>query len=76
MTTISRSNPVEREVAQRALDHECPVCGAKPGVRCRILTRNVTNPKRTKVDVRQKPCGGRVTLAWREWLGEHYGAKL
>ena len=53
-----------------ALTFDCPDCGAAPGVRCRILTPNVTNPKRTKVDVRRKPCAGRVTVAWRAHLGQ------
>jgi hypothetical protein len=60
----------ERDLAVRALEHDCPDCGAKASVRCRILRPNVTNPKLTVVDVRRKPCGERVMVAWRATLQE------
>jgi hypothetical protein len=47
----------------------CPECGARAGIRCRIVSRYDVNDgsgkQRTKVDVKRKPCGERVTLAWR-----------
>ena len=55
----------EQDAVGAALGHDCPVCGAKATVRCRILSPNKTNPARTKVDVRSKPCPGRVQVAWR-----------
>jgi hypothetical protein len=60
-------------VVKRATEQPCPDCGAKAGVRCRILTRTDRGPGypvNTKVDVRPKPCPGRVSLAWREMLNE------
>jgi hypothetical protein len=38
-------NVTEQDVRAGALEHECPACGAAPGVRCRILTRNVNEPE-------------------------------
>lgn len=73
----SRSE-VEREVVGRAVEHDCPDCGARPTVRCRILTKTGGGPGypvRTKVDVRRKPCAERVTLAWRVWLAGQYPVK-
>ena len=58
----------EADVRGRAIDPPCPDCGAKAGVRCRLITR--THHGRTKVDVRPRPCDGRVTLAWRQLLRE------
>lgn len=58
----------EADVLKQALDYPCPDCGAAFGVRCRILTPNRTNPARTKVDVRRKPCPGRARIAWRGML--------
>jgi hypothetical protein len=61
----------EAAVVEGALDHDCPDCGAKAKVRCRILScvhRGPGYPVNTKVDVRCKPCAGRVMLAWREAL--------
>ena len=52
-------------------NHDCPACGAKPGIRCRIVTHRPARPgypAGTKVDVRQNPCSERVTLAWRAML--------
>ena len=49
-------NATERLIADHALEHSCPTCGARPTIRCRFLTRNVTYPKRTTVDVRKNPC--------------------
>ena len=63
-------NPMEKPVVDRALDHERPECGAKPKVRCRILTPNITNPKVTRVDVRPKSCGGRMTRVAGDDRGE------
>jgi hypothetical protein len=60
---------IERQAVH---DYACPSCGAKAGVRCRILTRYqvVPGPKmRTKVEVRQKPCGPRTALAIRGLAG-------
>ena len=62
---------------KRAIEHSCPDCGAKAGVRCRILTRTDRGPGypvNTKVDVRPKPCPGRCALAWREMLNEEVTA--
>jgi hypothetical protein len=39
-------------------------------VRCRILTPNITNPKVTRVDVRPKSCGGRMTRVAGDDRGE------
>jgi hypothetical protein len=61
----------EADVRLRAFEHACPDCGAAAGVRCRILTRVERGPGypvNTKVDVRRKPCPGRVQLAWRDWV--------
>jgi hypothetical protein len=61
----------ERILRANAIQHDCPDCGAKLGVRCRIVTRRPARPgypAGTKVDVKQNPCDGRVTLAWREHL--------
>jgi hypothetical protein len=58
----------EAAVLERALDHDCQDCGAKAGVRCRILSPNQTAPGKTKVDVKRKPCSARVTVAWRQML--------
>jgi len=61
----------ESEVLERARDHDCPSCGAGPGVRCRTLTYGGwSGGGRTKVDVKQEPCPERVTLAWRRTLAE------
>jgi hypothetical protein len=60
--------PTEADAIAAALDHGCPTCGAKAGVRCRFLTPNKTNPRRTKVDVRRKPCPERVSMAWRDLM--------
>ena len=59
----------DADVRKRALEHECPECGAKADIRCRILTPN-TMSGRTKVDVRRKPCPERATQAWRKMLAE------
>ena len=76
---MSNHSPVEREIVGRAIEHDCPDCGASSDVRCRILTKtggeNPGYPVRTKVDVRRKPCAERVTLAWREWLAGQYPVK-
>ena len=61
----------EGALRERALDYPCPTCGAAKSIRCRILTPNRTNPKRTTVDVRRRPCDERVTLAWRDMLANH-----
>lgn len=61
----------EADLRAKALDHECPTCGAAPKVRCRILTRTDRGPGypiNTKADVRKKPCDGRVMAAWRDML--------
>jgi hypothetical protein len=61
----------ERELASRALEHDCPDCGAKPNIRCRIVTHRPARtgyPAGTKVDVKRKPCPGRATIAWRAVL--------
>jgi hypothetical protein len=64
----------EADVHRRAVDSACPNCGAKVGVRCRVLTKtgggNPGYPVHTKVDVRRKPCPDRARLAWRELLAE------
>jgi hypothetical protein len=61
----------EQEIRSRAINHhDCPTCGARAGVRCRILTQNITTPTRTNVDVRKKPCPERASLGWREMLAE------
>ena len=62
------ANATEREIHDRALDHACPTCGARASIRCRIVTPHATNAKRVKVDVRQRPCPERATLAWRAML--------
>ena len=65
-------SPEERDAQRRAIGHDCPDCGAKATVRCRILSKtgggNPAYPVRTRVEVCRRPCAGRVTLAWREWL--------
>jgi hypothetical protein len=58
---------------ERARAHDCPECGARAGIRCRIISRYTydgSGKQRTKVDVKRKPCSERVTLAWRETLRE------
>jgi predicted RNA-binding Zn-ribbon protein involved in translation (DUF1610 family) len=43
----------EREIQSRALDYDCPECGAKVGVRCRIIARRPARtgyPAGTKVE--------------------------
>lgn len=64
----------QNDLNERALNHDCPDCGAKRTVRCRILRPNRTNPARTTVDVRPNQCPDRVTLAWREHLSEQAAA--
>jgi len=64
----------EANIRAGALSHPCPSCGAKAGTRCRFLRPNVTNPKRTTVDVRKNPCEERATLAWRVILAEELTA--
>lgn len=56
-------------VIKRALEHPCPNCDAKAGVRCRILTPS-SSGGRTRVDVLRNLHPERVTLAWREMLAE------
>jgi hypothetical protein len=63
----------EREIQSRALDYDCPECGAKVGVRCRIIARRPARtgyPAGTKVDVKRKPCPERASTAWRAHLAE------
>jgi hypothetical protein len=67
---MSVHHVTEADVCKRAFDHPCPDCGADAKVRCRILTPNKTAHKKTKVDVRLKPCPGRVQVAWREMRAE------
>ena len=68
---MSVHHVTDADFDRRALEHACPDCGAKAGVRCRILTPGGWSGKgRTKVDVRRKPCVGRVQVAWRAWLAE------
>lgn len=57
------------KVRKRALEGECPACGARAGVRCRTVTR-YTGSTRVKVDVKREPCPERATRAWRELLDE------
>jgi hypothetical protein len=62
-----------RRLRAAALAHDCPACGAKAGVRCRIVTHRPARdgyPSGTKVDVRPNPCGPRVEVAWRTLLAE------
>jgi hypothetical protein len=71
MTTAHDFNAAE--VLRRATDHPCPNCGAKAGVRCRIITKTGGYPgykAGTKVDVLPNPHPERCTLAWREMLAE------
>jgi hypothetical protein len=66
-------NATERAIRDRAIDHDCPTCGAKAKVRCRIVTHRPARegyPAGTKVDVMPNPCGERATLAWRAMLAE------
>jgi hypothetical protein len=73
---VSVLNLTEADVRRRALDHDCPDCGAAAQVRCRILTPKGWSGKgRTKVDVRRRPCSGRAQLAWREMLAEEVAAR-
>jgi hypothetical protein len=61
----------EADLRERALDHDCPSCGAKAGVRCRVVTKRSERtgyPAGTKVDVRAQPCPDRARLAWRQML--------
>jgi hypothetical protein len=60
---------IERQAVH---DYPCPTCGAKAGVRCRFVTRGSIGPgypTKTKVEVRQKPCGPRTALAIRGLAG-------
>jgi predicted RNA-binding Zn-ribbon protein involved in translation (DUF1610 family) len=61
---------IEKTMRDRAIDYVCPTCGAKAGTRCRTLSQNRTNPKRTSVDVRKYPCAERAALAWPAMLAE------
>jgi hypothetical protein len=56
------ANPTERELAARALDHECPNCGAKVGARC-LTPNNRTHRQR-------EPHPERAALSWQEMLRE------
>jgi hypothetical protein len=71
--TATAPNLVMPAIERQAVsDYPCPSCGAKAGVRCRILTRYTPWPgckERTKVDVRQKPCGERTALPIRGMAG-------
>jgi hypothetical protein len=63
----------EKALQERALEFDCPTCGAKAGIRCRIVTHRPARPgypKGTKVDVRKKPCAERASLAWPATLAE------
>jgi hypothetical protein len=62
------TSPQLAELRERARAHDCPECGAAAGIRCRFLRPNITNPKRTVVQVRPNPCAERVAIAWRESL--------
>jgi hypothetical protein len=66
--TTGLHNITEADLRTRALDLDCPKCGAHATIRCLILRPNATNTKLTTVDVRARPCDERVTLAWREHL--------
>jgi hypothetical protein len=60
-------------VVRRATEHPCPNCGAKAGIRCRIVSKTggfPGYPVGTKVDVLPNPHPERCTLAWREMLNE------
>lgn len=63
----------ETDIHRLALDHDCPDCGAKAGVRCRIVTLVGTQPgctTHTKVAVRKKACPNRALQARRAMLAE------
>jgi hypothetical protein len=63
----------EKTIRDRAVDYACPTCGAKAGIRCRIVTHRPARPgytAGTKVDVMPNPCGERASLAWRDMLAE------
>jgi hypothetical protein len=52
----------EQEITSRALNHECPHCGAKVGKSCRA-PNNRTHRQRN-------PHPERAVLGWREMLTE------
>ena len=63
----------EADVQKRAGEHPCANCGAKAGIRCRVITRRDRGPGypvRTKVHVLPNPHPERCTLAWREMLSD------
>jgi predicted RNA-binding Zn-ribbon protein involved in translation (DUF1610 family) len=65
--------PTERALRERAIDYACPECGAKAGIRCRIVTHRPARPgypKGTRVDVRPNSCAERASLAWPAMLAE------
>jgi predicted RNA-binding Zn-ribbon protein involved in translation (DUF1610 family) len=74
MTSTRRNlTAAEKAIRERAVDYACPSCGARASIRCRIVTHRPARPgyvAGTKVDVKQKPCGERTTLAWRAMLAE------
>ena len=66
-------NATEKALRERAISYDCPACGAKATVRCRIVTHRPARPgyvAGTKVDVRPGPCSERAALAWPAMLAE------
>ena len=66
-------NPTEKALRERAIGYDCPTCGAKATVRCRIVTHRPARPgygAGTKVDVKPNPCPERAALAWPAMLAE------